>query len=152
MVQILGHLGSRRHPRQVVHCRQGEQKPSRGSGTGETRAGETGSPQQPRLLKWCVGADLDERPCAGRFECTANEKTVLTAEEVVVDADVSKIPVGIDGETVTMPTAVCCTIQPRAPRVRVPRNRPGVRPAKPRLDWSTLRRLASFSPASAGTR
>ena len=32
--------------------------------------------------------------------------TVLTADEVVVDADVPEIPVGIDGETVMMPTPV----------------------------------------------
>ena len=32
--------------------------------------------------------------------------TVLTAGEVVVDADVPEIPVGIDGETVMMPTPV----------------------------------------------
>jgi hypothetical protein len=77
--------------------------------------------------------------------------TTLTADEVVVDADVPEIPVGIDGETVMMPTPVRCAIRPRALRVRVPRDRPGVRPAKPRLDWPTLRRLASFRSAPAGT-
>ena len=76
--------------------------------------------------------------------------TTLVADEVVVDADVPEIPVGIDGETVMMPTPVRCAIQPRALRVRVPRDRPGVRPAKPRLDWPTLRRLASFRSAPAG--
>ena len=70
--------------------------------------------------------------------------TTLTAEEVVVDADVPEIPVGIDGETVMMATPVRCTIQPRALRVRVPRDRPGTRPPKPVLDWHTLRQLASF--------
>jgi diacylglycerol kinase family enzyme len=77
--------------------------------------------------------------------------STLTAEEVVVDADVPEIPVGIDGETVMMPTPVRCTIQPRALRVRVPRDRPGTRPAKPALDWRTLRQLASFrsTPAPA---
>ena len=75
--------------------------------------------------------------------------TTLTAEEVVVDADVPEIPVGIDGETVMMPTPVRCTIQPKALRVRVPRNRPGTRPAKPALDWSTLWQLASFRSTAA---
>jgi diacylglycerol kinase family enzyme len=70
--------------------------------------------------------------------------TTLTAEEVVVDADVPQIPVGIDGETIMMPTPVRCTIQPRALRIRVPRNRPGTRAAKAALDWPTLRQLASF--------
>ena len=76
--------------------------------------------------------------------------TVLTAGEVVVDADETEIPVGIDGETIIMPTPVRCAIQPRALRVRVPRDRPGVRPAKPALDWQTLRQLASFRSAPAG--
>ena len=77
--------------------------------------------------------------------------TTLTAAEVVVDADTPEIPVGIDGEPVTMPTPVCCTIQPKALRVRVPRDRPGLRPPKPELDWPTLRQLASFRPAPAST-
>ena len=77
--------------------------------------------------------------------------TVLTADEVVVQADVPEVPVGIDGETVMMPTPVCCTIRPRALRVRVPRNRPGIRPPKPALDWPTLRQLASSRTSPAGT-
>jgi diacylglycerol kinase family enzyme len=77
--------------------------------------------------------------------------TVLAADEVVVDADVPEIPVGIDGETVMMPTPVRCAIQPRALRVRVPKDRPGIRPPKPALDWHKLRQLASFRSAPAGT-
>ena len=72
--------------------------------------------------------------------------TVLRAGEVVVDADVPEIPVGIDGETVMMPTPVICTIRPKVLRVRVPRHRPGVvtAAAEPRLNWSALVKLASF--------
>jgi len=77
--------------------------------------------------------------------------TVLTAEDVVVDADAAEIPVGIDGETVMMATPVRCAIRPRALRVRVPRDRPGIRPPKPAIDWPTLRRLASFRSAPPGT-
>jgi diacylglycerol kinase family enzyme len=77
--------------------------------------------------------------------------TTLTAKEVVVDADMPQIPVGIDGETVMMPTPVRCTIQPKVLRVRVPRHRPGTRPAKPALDWPTLRQLASFRSTPTGT-
>jgi diacylglycerol kinase family enzyme len=77
--------------------------------------------------------------------------TILAADEVVVDADVPEIPVGIDGETIMMPTPVHCAIQPRALRVRVPKDRPGVRPPKPALDWHKLRQLASFRSAPAGT-
>jgi diacylglycerol kinase family enzyme len=68
--------------------------------------------------------------------------TVLTAREVVIDADQPHIPVGIDGESVLMPTPVRCTIHPLALRVRVPRNRPGVPEPRPALDWSRLRQQA----------
>jgi hypothetical protein len=70
--------------------------------------------------------------------------TVLTAGQVTVDADTPEIPVGIDGETVMLPTPVRCTIQPRALRVVVPRQRPGVPAPKPPLQWPRLRHLASF--------
>jgi hypothetical protein len=73
--------------------------------------------------------------------------TTVTAGEVVVDADVPEIPVGIDGETVMMPTPVRCTTRPKALRVRVPRDRPGTPAAQPRLDWPTLVNLASFRPS-----
>jgi len=72
------------------------------------------------------------------------ELTVLTAEEITIDADTPEIPVGIDGETVIMPTPVRCAIRPRALRVRLPRDRPGVPPPKPAIDWTRLRELSSF--------
>lgn len=65
-----------------------------------------------------------------------------TAAEVVVDADVPEIPVGVDGEALQIPTPVRCTIEPGALRVLVPRNRPGVPPAQPALDLVRLRELA----------
>ena len=64
--------------------------------------------------------------------------TMLTAREVVIDADQPQIPVGIDGESVLMPTPVRCTIHPLALRVRVPRSRPGVPEPRPAMDWSRL--------------
>lgn len=82
-----------------------------------------------------------------------------TAPEVVVGADVPEIPVGVDGEALLMTTPVRCTIEPRALRVLVPRNRPGVPPAQPSLDLVRLRELAwgrhlnapaPSTPASAG--
>ncbi|MGO9779274.1 MAG: diacylglycerol/lipid kinase family protein [Streptosporangiaceae bacterium] len=75
-----------------------------------------------------------------------NGLTVLAADEVIVDADAAEIPVGIDGETVMLPTPVRCTIQPRALSVVVPRERPGVPSPKPALEWPRLRQLASFRP------
>jgi hypothetical protein len=68
--------------------------------------------------------------------------TMLTAGEVTIDADAAQIPVGIDGETVLLPAPVRCVIQPRALRVIVPRERPGVPAPKPALEWP--RQLASF--------
>jgi diacylglycerol kinase family enzyme len=69
---------------------------------------------------------------------------VLTARTVVVTASSERIPVGIDGEAVTMPVPVHCAIRPGALRVRVPRDRPGVPAPKPAMNWSRLRRLASW--------
>jgi hypothetical protein len=60
--------------------------------------------------------------------------SVLTADEVTVDADVPQIPVGIDGETVMLPTRSGAPFGPGALRVVVPRERPGV-PA-PRRPWN----------------
>jgi diacylglycerol kinase family enzyme len=74
--------------------------------------------------------------------------TMLTAREVIIDADQPQIPVGIDGESVLMPTPVRCTIQPLSLRVRVPRNRPGVPEPRPPMDWTRLRHQAlTFTPA-----
>src|SRR5271166_1028754 len=70
--------------------------------------------------------------------------TMLTTGEATVNADAPQIPVGIDGETVMLPTPVRCTIQPRALRVVVPRQRPGVPAPKAALEWPRLRQLASF--------
>jgi hypothetical protein len=69
--------------------------------------------------------------------------TVLTAQHVVVDADEPQLEVGLDGEALTMPAPVHCRVARRALRVRVPRNRPGVPEAPPRLDWRRLRKLAA---------
>jgi diacylglycerol kinase family enzyme len=73
------------------------------------------------------------------------------AASVVVDADSAEIPVGVDGEAILMPTPVRCATVPGALRVRVPKNRPGVPPAKPAIDWVRLRRLA-FSRGTPGSR
>jgi len=75
--------------------------------------------------------------------------TMTTVPDVVIDADDASIPVGIDGEAVTLPTPVRCSIRPRALRVRVPRHRPGVRAPRPEMDWGRLWRLA-FSTGAGG--
>ena len=73
--------------------------------------------------------------------------TRLESPEVVVSSDGPQVAVGIDGEAVTLPSPVHCTIRPQALRVRVPRSRPGVPPPTPTLDWVRLRQLASFRAA-----
>jgi diacylglycerol kinase family enzyme len=70
--------------------------------------------------------------------------SVLNAKEIEVTADCEQIPVGIDGESVSLPAPVRCTIRPGALRVWVPRERPGATPLKPALNWATLRQLAGF--------
>lgn len=69
--------------------------------------------------------------------------TVMTAKEIEVTADTAMIPVGIDGEAVSLPAPVRCTIRPAALRVWVPRDRPGVPKPVPRLNWARLRGLAA---------
>ena len=68
--------------------------------------------------------------------------TVLTAKRIEISTDAPQIPVGIDGEAVSLPAPVVCTIHPGALRVWVPRNRPGVPQPKPEMNWARLRRLA----------
>jgi diacylglycerol kinase family enzyme len=81
----------------------------------------------------------------------SRELTALTAREVIIDSDQPQIPVGIDGESVLMPTPVRCTIRPLALRVQVPRNRPGVPQPRPQLDWPRLRHLAfTFGRTTTG--
>ncbi|MFG2548380.1 diacylglycerol/lipid kinase family protein [Streptomyces sp. NPDC048581] len=76
--------------------------------------------------------------------------TLLAETEVVVDSDAPDIPVGVDGEALLLPTPVTCRISPGALRVRVPRKRPGVPGAKPRMDWRSLGRLAFPRSRPAG--
>jgi diacylglycerol kinase family enzyme len=64
------------------------------------------------------------------------------ASEVVIDGDTPDITVGVDGESVCLPRPVRCAVRPGALRVRVPRERPGVRPPRGRMNWARLRLLA----------
>jgi hypothetical protein len=65
---------------------------------------------------------------------------------VQVTADEPAVPGGIDGETVRLETPVRCTSRPSALRVRLPRERPGMRPPRGRLDRAALWRLAVGRP------
>ena len=98
-----------------------------------------------------VAVTVDDARQAVRLlrRSTQSGLTVLQAPEVVVTADVPEIPVGVDGEALLLPTPVRCTIRPKALRVRVPRNRPGVPPARAHWDMAALLRLGSFSRKGA---
>ena len=88
----------------------------------------------------------DARQAVGLLRrSTQSGLTLLQAPEVVVTADVPEIPVGVDGEALLLPTPVQCTIRPKALRVRVPRNRPGVPRPRAHWDMAALVRLGSFS-------
>jgi len=69
-------------------------------------------------------------------------------DEVLVDSDGPGVAVGVDGEALTLPGPVRCTIRPAALRVRVPRTRPGVPAPRRRPPWSRLARLALSSTRS----
>jgi diacylglycerol kinase family enzyme len=75
---------------------------------------------------------------------------VLTAKQIEITADEAQIPVGVDGEAISMPTPVVCTISPQALRVWVPRDRPGVTPPKPPITWARLRHLAGLRRRHGG--
>ncbi|WP_185148876.1 hypothetical protein [Streptomyces sp. Ag109_O5-1] len=105
--------------------------------------------RRPRLDAGLLGvlAARAETPAetAARFlgGQTRGLTRLATPDEVVVHADVPAVPVGLDGEAVTLPTPVRCWISPGALRVRVPRHRPGATPAGRTPDQSVIERLAS---------
>jgi len=69
---------------------------------------------------------------------------VLCTKKIEITADAPQIPVGVDGEALSMSTPVVCTISPGALRVWVPRDRPGVVPPKPPINWARLWHLAGI--------
>jgi diacylglycerol kinase family enzyme len=71
----------------------------------------------------------------------------LTARDVIVTADTAQVPVGIDGEAVSLTVPVRCAIRHRSLRVWVPRDRPGVPAPKPERDWGSFWALAALPHA-----
>ncbi|MEV6329074.1 diacylglycerol kinase family protein [Streptomyces sp. NPDC051909] len=67
---------------------------------------------------------------------------VLTAARVEVVSASPELAVAVDGEALTLPAPVVCTLRPRALRVLVPRDRPGTLPAAPPLSWRRIVVLA----------
>jgi diacylglycerol kinase family enzyme len=73
--------------------------------------------------------------------------TMLSAARVTVDSGEPEVPVGIDGETIMMPTPVECSVLPRALRVVVPANRPGSPALRNAFSWSRYAHLAGVGSA-----
>jgi diacylglycerol kinase family enzyme len=114
-------------------------------GTGDI-AGLSRRARLDRGILGVVGVNVSSaRQAVGLLRGTqAAGLSVLTTTKIEITADAPRIPVGIDGEAVLMPTPVECTIRPGALRVWVPRNRPGVPAPKPPVNWARLRHLAAF--------
>ncbi|MEU3570870.1 diacylglycerol kinase family protein [Kitasatospora sp. NPDC036755] len=66
----------------------------------------------------------------------------LTARRVEVTGSGDETAVAIDGDALRMPVPVVCTLRPRALRVLVPHDRPGVSAPAPPVDWHRLADLA----------
>ncbi|MFI9833284.1 diacylglycerol/lipid kinase family protein [Streptomyces sp. NPDC051913] len=73
--------------------------------------------------------------------------TSLTARRVTVEAEADVIAVAVDGEALTLPPPVVCTVRPGVLRVRVPRHRPGAPYIAPSVDWRHIVRLAFDRPS-----
>ncbi|GAA2747536.1 hypothetical protein GCM10009868_37420 [Terrabacter aerolatus] len=106
--------------------------------------------RRPRLdtgrlgVVWVTAASA--RQAVGMLRgATRHGLVARTAREVLVSSEAPEIPVGIDGEPVVVPTPVRCTVRPKALRVRVPRDRPGVPPRRPVWGWAQLVHLAASS-------
>jgi diacylglycerol kinase family enzyme len=120
-----------------------------------TTGDPAGMGRRPRLDLGTLGVfglRVDNaRQAAGLLRGAASRGvTITSAQEVTVTADAAEIPVGVDGEALMLRTPVRCVSHPGALRVRVPRNRPGIRTARPPLDWRRVRGLAGGLVRSAG--
>jgi diacylglycerol kinase family enzyme len=112
------------------------------------RADPLGGGRRPRLDRGALGvialrvdgpAQAAELALRGE---RASSVTALTSRRVVVEADEELIAVAVDGEALTLPPPVVCTVRPGALRVRVPRHRPGALYVAPSVDWRRVVHLA----------
>jgi diacylglycerol kinase family enzyme len=103
-------------------------------------AGMGRRPRLDRGLLGVIAVRVDSARQAVGLLNGASRRGLVQAEaaEVVVRSSAPAVPVGIDGETVQLSTPVRCAIRPGALRVRLPRERPGVRPPRGRFHWASL--------------
>ena len=140
---LLGHTGARLSARAgevSIEAPQAVLVSNNPYGTGDP-AGLGRRPRLDRGKLGVVGVRVDNAlEAAGLLRgAAASGLTIASAPEVLVSADSSEIPVGVDGEALMLRTPVRCCVKPGARRVRVPRHRPGQRPP---LDWRRVRGLA----------
>jgi diacylglycerol kinase family enzyme len=151
---LLGHAGARLNARagQVsIEAPQAVLVSNNPYGTGDP----AGMGRRPRLDLGTLGVfglRVDNAvQAAGLLRGgAASGVTITSAPTVTVTADVPEIPVGVDGEALMLRTPVRCVSHPGALRVRVPRDRPGLRTTRPPLDWRRVRALAGGLVHSAG--
>ncbi|MFD4370830.1 diacylglycerol/lipid kinase family protein [Streptomyces sp. NPDC058486] len=109
----------------------------------------TGGGRRPRLDDGelgVLGIRVEDATQAADLAVRGSQSTgltVLSAQRVeVTSADEDEIPVAVDGEALRMRTPVVCTLRAGALRVQVPRDRPGVVPPPPSVDWRRVLDLA----------
>jgi diacylglycerol kinase family enzyme len=151
---LLGHAGARLTA-DVGSVRINEPQAVLVSNNPYATADRVGLGRRPRLdlgILGVVGIRVTNAlQAADLIRTTASAAvTNLTAADVTVTADAQDIPVGVDGEALTLTTPVHCVTRPGALRVRVPRSRPGRFPTRPPIDWRRVRELAGGLIRHAG--
>ncbi|NUR61704.1 MAG: diacylglycerol kinase [Catenulispora sp.] len=115
-----------------------------------------GSGRRPRLdtgMLGVIGLTVRNAAQAADLALRGEQSAALTettTREIVVTADAETVPAGVDGEAVTLTVPVRCRVLPGALRVRVPRDRPGARPARHKVDWRRLGVLVLALPDKEG--
>jgi diacylglycerol kinase family enzyme len=104
-----------------------------------------GSGTRPRLDGGLLGV-VDFHPPTGGESPTAASWRELTASRLEIGAD-APVPLGIDGEAVTLEPPLRFRVRPRALRVRIARGHPGASPSAevPRGALSGLKELARIA-------
>jgi len=152
---LQGHRGARLHARAdgtEIEAPQALLVSNNPYGTGDI-AGLGRRARLDRSVLGVVGVTVaNARQAAGLLRGGhATGLSILTTKQIEITADAPQIPVGVDGESILMSTPVRCVVSPRALRVWVPRDRPGVPAPKPPKDWARLRYLAGISKTAPAT-
>jgi diacylglycerol kinase family enzyme len=104
-----------------------------------------GSGTRPRLDRGVLGV-VDFHPPAAGQKASAARWRELTTPELEVESD-RPIPVGVDGEAMTLEPPLRFRIRPKALRVRIARDHPGASPSAdiPRGPLSAFKQLLNIA-------